>query len=129
MYRALRALSDHGFGEIAARHFLERYRPYLPDGPLPEYFLPLKAQPPDATGSHGWAAVPLLWLHDTVLGVRLQKAGGDVLAWQPRYVGWPKVAGTTMTPQGACEVTIDWKKRKFEIRPPDGVKVVKNIPR
>ena len=129
MYRALRALSDHGLGEIAARHFLERYRPYLPDGPLPEYFLPLKQQPTDATGSHGWAAVPLMWLHDTVLGVRLQKPGGDVLAWQPKYVGWPKVAGITMTPQGACEVDIDWKKRSFEIRPPAGVKVTKTIPR
>jgi hypothetical protein len=129
MYRALRALSDHGLGEIAARHFLERYRPYLPDGPLPEYFLPLKAQPTDATGSHGWAAVPLLWLHDTVLGVRLQKPGGDVLAWQPKDVGWPKVAGTTMTPHGPCEVAIDWKKRRFEIRPPEGVRVIKTLPR
>jgi hypothetical protein len=128
MYRALRALSDHGLGEIAARHFLERYRPYLPDGPLPEYFLPLKQQPEDATGSHGWAAVPLLWLHDTVLGVRLKEPGGKVIAWQPKNVGWTKVSGRTMTPHGSCEVEIDWKKRRFEIRPPAGVKVVKTLP-
>lgn len=129
MYRALRALSDQGLGEIAARHFLERYRPYLPDGPLPEYFLPLKQQPTDATGSHGWAAVPLLWLHDTVLGVRLGQPGGDTLKWEPKYVGWPKVAGSTMTPRGLCHVDIDWKKRRFDIHPPDGVKVIKNLPR
>jgi len=128
VYRALRVLSLYGLGDIAARHFLERYRPYLPDGPLPEYFLPLKAQPPDATGSHGWAAVPLLWLHDTVLGIRLQEPGGGVLAWHPMYVGWPKVAGTTMTPHGPCGVSIDWKKRRFEICPPDGVKVIKKLP-
>lgn len=124
MYRALRSLSDHGLGEIAARHFLERYRPYLPDGPLPEYFLPFEAQAVDATGSHGWAAVPLLWLQDTVLGVRLRKPGGGTLAWQPKYVGWPKVTGTTMTPLGPCEVEIDWRKRRFAIRPPVGVKVI-----
>ena len=126
MYRALRSLSDHGLGEMAARHLLERYRPYLPDGPLPEYFLPLEQQPPDATGSHGWAAVPLLWLHDTVLGVRLQQPGGKVLAWQPKNVGWPQVSGKTMTPYGPCEVDIDWKKRRFDIRAPAGVKVVKS---
>ncbi len=129
MYRALRALSDQGLGEVAARHFLERYRPYLPDGPLPEYFLPLKQQPPDATGSHGWAAVPLMWLHDTVLGVRLQNPGGSTIAWQPKNVGWPKVAGRTVTPHGFVDVDIDWKKRRFDIRAPKGVKVVSSLPR
>jgi hypothetical protein len=129
MYRALRVLSDHGLGEIAARHFLERYRPYLPDGPLPEYFLPLKQQPSDATGSHGWAAVPMLWLHDTVLGVRLQNPGGSVIAWQPKYVGWAKVAGKTVTPHGYVEVDIDWKQRRFDLRAPKGVKVVPSLPR
>ena len=128
MYRALRSLSDHGLGEIAARHFLERYRPYLPDGPLPEYFLPLRQQPEDATGSHGWAAVPLLWLHDTVLGVRLHEPGGKVLEWQPKNVGWPKVSGRTVTPHGICEVDIDWKRRRFDLRPPAGVKVIKTLP-
>jgi hypothetical protein len=121
VYRALRALSDNGLGEIASRHLLERYRPYLPDGPLPEYFLPGKGQ--------GWAAVSLPWLHDTVLGVRLAAPGGGVLAWQPRYVGWRKASGTVMTPRGPCEVEIDWKQRRFQIRPPPGVKVVESVPR
>ena len=128
VYRALRVLSDHGMGEIAAGHLLERYGPYLPDGPLPEYFLPLEGQPTDATGSHGWAAVSIPWLHDTVLGVRLAAPGGRVLAWQPRYVGWPKVSGTTMTPLGPCEVEIDWKKKRFQLRPPAGAKVIKSLP-
>jgi hypothetical protein len=118
-YRALRALSDHGMGETAGEHFLERYRPYLPDGPLPEYFIPGSGQPEDPTGSHGWAAVPLVWLHDTVLGVRLAGAGGRKLIWSPVNVGWQKVRGTTMTPHGPCEVEIDWGRDHFVIRPPE----------
>jgi hypothetical protein len=118
-YRALRALSDHGMGATAGAHFLERYRPYLPDGPLPEYFIPGSGQPEDPTGSHGWAAVPLVWLHDTVLGVRLAGAGGRKLIWSPVNVGWQKVRGTTMTPHGPCEVEIDWGRDHFVIRPPE----------
>lgn len=70
IYRVLRVLCEHGLGQLARAHLLATYAPSLPHGPLPEYFLPGKGQPIDPTGSHGWAAVPLAWLHDTVLGVQ-----------------------------------------------------------
>jgi hypothetical protein len=128
-YRALRSLTDHGMGKKAARHFLERYRPYLPDGPLPEYFILGEGQPEDPTGSHGWAAVPLVWLHDSVLGIRLAKAGGHELIWQPTDVGWPDVQGKTMTPQGICEVRVDWKLGHFALTLPDGVSAEVRLPK
>jgi hypothetical protein len=127
-YRALRALSEHAMGETAGAHFLERYRPYLPDGPLPEYFIPGSGQPEDPTGSHGWAAVPLVWLHDTVLGVRLANPGGSQLIWSPVNVGWQKVQGTTMTPHGPCEVEIDWAANQFSIRTPEACTVDARLP-
>jgi hypothetical protein len=127
-YRALRALSDHGMGEIAGAHFLERYRPYLPDGPLPEYFIHGSAQPEDPTGSHGWAAVPLVWLHDTVLGIRLANPGGSQLIWSPVNVGWQKVSGTTMTPYGPCEVEIDWATHHFVLHAPEDCTVDARLP-
>jgi hypothetical protein len=119
-YRALRCLSDHGLGKKAAAHFLERYCPYLPDGPLPEYFIPGAGQPDDPTGSHGWAAVPLVWLHDTVLGVRIASPGGAKLTWNPVNVGWKEVHGTTMTPRGLCTVKADWKRQRFSLELPPG---------
>jgi hypothetical protein len=128
-YRALRALGDLGRGPKASEHFLERYRPYLPDGPLPEYFIPGDGQPDDPTGSHGWAAVPLVWLHDTVLGVRLASPGGKRLIIAPAYVGWNKVSGKTATPQGGCEVQIDWAKRSIEISIPEGCSAEIRLPR
>jgi hypothetical protein len=128
-YRALRALSEHAMGETAGAHFLERYRPYLPDGPLPEYFIPGSGQPEDPTGSHGWAAVSLVWLHDTVLGVRLANPGGSQIIWSPVNVGWQKVQGTTMTPHGPCEVEIDWAANQFSIRAPEDCTVDARLPK
>jgi hypothetical protein len=126
-HRVLTILCEHGFGQIAAAHLAERYAPYLPDGPLPEYFLP-NAQPDDPTGSHGWAAVPLLWLHESVLGVRITKPGGELLTWRPCDVGWNRSCGTTMTPRGVCDVQIDWAERSFALRVPKGVTVEVALP-
>ncbi len=132
-YRSLRALSDHGLAERAVAHLIERYAPYLPGnsrnrvdarlqgpygGPLPEYWvsredLKLKAgekdtaQPSDETGSHGWGAAPLLWLHDSLLGVRITEAGGGRLRIAPETGGLPFVAGSTRTPKGM--VKVDWR--------------------
>lgn len=127
-YRALRVLSDHGLGEIAGRHFVERFSPYLPDGPLPEYFQLGSAQPDDPTGSHGWAAVPLVWLHDSVLGIRHAEPGGKILRWMPVFAGWPKVSGRVVTPHGCCVIDIDWRKRKFDLTAPPGVRVIRKLP-
>jgi hypothetical protein len=113
-YRALRALSHAGYIKQAIQHLLERYAQYLPahprnptplklqgsyGGPLPEYWisredLGLKpcqvntAQPADDTGSHGWGAVPLLWLHETLLGVTISEPGGGKLRIAPKGVVW-----------------------------------------
>lgn len=138
-YRALRTLSHVDLDERAVRHMQERYRQYLPDhpsnpidpslqgpygGPLPEYWVSREdrhlrpgavnsAQPEDDTGSHGWAAVPLLWLHDTLLGVRIVEPGGDRLRIAPRTGGLPYVQGHTNTPNG--EVWVSWEPQQWSL--------------
>jgi hypothetical protein len=118
---------------------VERYSQYLPDhpanpipealqgpygGPLPEYWVSREdrnlepgetnaAQPVDDTGSHGWAAVPLLWLHDTLLGVRLLEPGGDRLRVAPRTGGLPYVQGHTETPNGT--VWVSWEPQRWAL--------------
>jgi hypothetical protein len=144
-YRALFSLSENGFTGRAVAHLLERYSPYLPGnarnrvplelqgpygGPLPEYWisredLGLKdgeknpAQPVDDTGSHGWQAVPLLWLHDSLLGVRIVEPGGARLRVQPQLGGLPFVSGYTMTPKG--RVWVYWDGRGLDLDLPAGV--------
>jgi hypothetical protein len=130
MYRALSALSAHGFERRALSHLLERYAPYLPGhprnpvalslqgphgGPLPEYWVSRAdrglvtgeinaAQPIDPTGSHGWGAVPLLWLHESLLGVTFEGRGSGAITIRPVSAGLPFVQGTTVTPGGAVSV-------------------------
>ena len=146
-YRVLRALSETGLGERAVAHLIERYSPYLPGnprnqtplklqgpfgGPLPEYWvnredLQLKpdekctAQPADETGSHGWGSVPLLWLHDSVLGVRVTEPGGGRIRVAPDAAGLPYVAGHTATPKGTVWVYWDPQQWRLEVALPAGV--------
>ncbi len=133
LYRALNALTLTGESNRALQHLLERFAPYLPGdkrnpspqvlqgpwgGPLPEYWISREdiklpdgtlnpAQPGDPTGSHGWNAVALVWLHDSLLGVRIIEPGGSVLQVKPDAAGLPYVEGNTMTPKGA--VFVSWK--------------------
>ena len=144
-YRSVFALSENGFAARAVAHLIERYSPYLPGnprnrvplelqgpdgGPLPEYWIsredlqlkdgePNPAQPVDDTGSHGWQSTPLLWLHDSLLGVRIIEPGGARLHVEPRLAGLPYVAGHTMTPRGL--VWVHWNGRKLDLRLPPGV--------
>jgi hypothetical protein len=143
-YRVLRMLSNCGFTDRAVAHLIERYSPYLPGhprnrvpaglqgpygGPLPEYWvsredLGLKpgerdtAQPADETGSHGWGAVPLLWLHDSLLGVTILEPGGAKLRIAPQSGGLPFVAGHTMTPKGLVWVHWDPRQNRLELNLP-----------
>ncbi len=153
-YRALRMLSDCGLAERAVAHLKERYAPYLPGnprnpvplklqgpygGPLPEYWvsredLNLKegevnaAQPADETGTHGWGASPLLWLHDTLLGVRILEAGGARIRIAPQAGGLPFVAGHTMTPKGPVYVHWDPRAWRLETVLPESVEAEVVIP-
>ncbi len=146
-YRVLSALSHVGLTERGVAHLIERCEPYLPGhprnpvplelqgplgGPLPEYWisredLGLKpgevnsAQPKDETGSHSWQAVPLLWLHESLLGVTVTKPGGAELRIAPNAGGLPYVAGHTMTPKGQVYVYWDPQPRKLEVTIPAGV--------
>lgn len=143
LYRALKMLSDHGLGERALAHLRWRLAPYLPfnpangvplelqgpaGGPLPEYFVthrelglpigtPAPAQPIDPTGSHGWAAVSLVWLHDTVLGVTWDNNRGTSGRLQvriaPQTFGLPTVSGWVQTPGGP--VFVDWQPARFRL--------------
>ena len=132
IYRTLCALSEHGLGELAVAHLAATYGPYLPDGPLPEYFVPGPAhQPADPSGSHGWAAVPLAWLHDTVLGVKPRHATATTPAHvlvSPRYVGWDRVTGTVATPFGPVEVALDWASRSLRTSGPADIAIIGKLP-
>jgi hypothetical protein len=133
VYRVLTALSAHGHHRRAIAHLLERYSPYLPGhprnpvplslqgpygGPLPEYWIsrddlglapgePNPMQPVDATGSHGWGCVPLLWLHESLLGVTFSGERRGEVSIRPASAGLPFVQGTTLTPSGAVSVDFD----------------------
>ncbi len=146
-YRVLRALSHVGLSERAVAHLIERYAPYLPrhprnpvprrlqgpyGGPLPEYWvsredLGLKedetnpAQPIDETGSHGWNAVPLLWMHDTLLGVTILEPGGGRIRVAPEDGGLPYVSGHVDTPKGAVWIYWDPQKWRLDVSIPSGL--------
>jgi hypothetical protein len=153
-YRVLRALSDSGLTERAVAHLIERYSPYLPGnprnvvplalqgpygGPLPEYWvsredLGLKpgeknnAQPADETGSHGWGSVPILWLHDSLLGVRIVEPGGARIQIAPQAGGLPYVAGHTVTPKGPVWVYYDPQQWRIEVDVPRAVTANVQLP-
>jgi hypothetical protein len=146
MYRTLSALSAHGYERRALSHLLERYAPYLPGhprnpvalslqgphgGPLPEYWVSRadlglasgeinEAQPVDPTGSHGWGAVPLLWLHEHLLGVTFEGKGSRAITVRPVSAGLPFVQGTTVTPSGAVSVYFDPSSPRISVDIPDG---------
>ncbi|MBZ2199524.1 alpha-L-rhamnosidase-related protein [Occultella gossypii] len=154
LYRALSALSARGRSRRAVAHLLERFAPYLPQhprnptplalqgpygGPLPEYWvshedqgLPRDAindrQPIDPTGSHGWAAVALLWLHESLLGVRVVAPGGERLVIAPDDAGLPYVTGTTLTPRGPVFVHWDPQQTLLEIELPADVTAQVHLP-
>ncbi|AKJ65682.1 alpha-L-rhamnosidase C-terminal domain-containing protein [Kiritimatiella glycovorans] len=139
-YRCLRTLSYLDRSERAVRHLKERFAPYLPGhpdnrishalqgcygGPLPEYWMsredaglaegePNPHQPHDETGSHGWCATPLLWMHDSLLGVRVLEPGGGKIALEPDSGGLPYVAGHAMTPRGG--VYLYWDPQQWRLR-------------
>jgi hypothetical protein len=141
------ALSHAGFTAGAVQHLLERYAQYLPThprnptplalqgpygGPLPEYWVSREdlglqpgqvntAQPADDTGSHGWGAVPLLWLHESLLGVQISEPGGGKLRIAPQAGGLPYVQGYTMTPKGTVWVSWQPLAWQLEIVIPAGV--------
>ncbi len=146
-YRVLRVLSHVGLHERAVNHLIERYSPYLPGnprnaiplklqgpygGPLPEYWISREdlglsegqkntAQPDDETGSHGWGAVPLLWLHECLLGVTITSPGGSRIRIAPEAGGLPYVSGHTLTPRGVVWVHWDPQQWRLELTLPAGV--------
>ena len=154
LYRALDALTLTGDSSRAMQHLLERFGPYLPGdkrnpsptllqgpwgGPLPEYWVSREdlnlpagtlnpAQPSDPTGSHGWNAVALVWLHDSLLGVRILEPGGGVLQIKPDAADLPYVEGNTITPKGA--VYVSWKpaSRRLSINLPADVRANVELP-
>jgi hypothetical protein len=153
-YRSLRALSDNGMAARAVAHMVERYSPYLPGnprnrvapelqgplgGPLPEYWVSREdlklgpgekntAQPADETGSHGWGAVPMLWLHESLLGVRIVAPGGVKLRIAPESGGLAYVTGQTRTPRGP--VWVDWQAaaKTLDVELPAGVEAELVLP-
>lgn len=154
-YRVLKVLSIYGMTDRAVRHFVERVEPYLPrhprnpvhpklqgpyGGPLPEYWIsredlglapgePNTTQPPDDTGSHGWGAVPLLWIHEWLLGVRLLEPGGGRICIAPDDGGLPFISGRTMTPKGLVSVYWDPQRWRLDISLPPGLVAEVSMPK
>lgn len=95
-----------------------------PDGTPPVN----NAQPSDDTGSHGWAAIPLLWLHEHLLGVHITRPGGGEIRICPDAAGLPFVAGHTMTPKGSVWVMWEPSEYHIEITLPPGVQARVEIP-
>lgn len=154
LYRSLDALTQNEYSQRALQHLLERCDPYLPQnirnpnplilqgpwgGPLPEYWISREdlalspttlnpAQPIDPTGSHGWNSVALVWLHDSLLGVRILEPGGGLLQIKPDTAGLKYVEGTTMTPKGA--VFVSWKPllTRLAINLPSQVVAIVELP-
>ncbi|MHB9029720.1 MAG: alpha-L-rhamnosidase C-terminal domain-containing protein, partial [Candidatus Latescibacterota bacterium] len=148
-------LSRFGLSGRAAAHLVERFSPYLPGhpnnplplalqgpygGPVPEYWvshgdLNLKkgetnpAQPDDPTGSHGWGATPLLWLHESLLGVTIARPGGGKLRISPDAAGLPYVSGHTCTPKGMVWVHWEPAANLLEVEIPAGVEAEVLVPR
>jgi hypothetical protein len=51
--------------------------------------------------------VPLLWLHESLLGVTFEGRGSRAITIRPVSAGLPFVQGTTVTPSGAVSVYFD----------------------
>jgi hypothetical protein len=139
-------------GERAIAHLKWRMGPYLPGslnnstpkllqgpfgGPLPEYFVRHEdidlapnvintAQPIDPSGSHGWGAVGMVWVHDSVLGVFWGKDGFEdqMLTIEPKYIGKEYFSGTVVTPLG--EILIEKSGKTLSITLPTGAKAKVN---
>jgi hypothetical protein len=154
LYRALEALSSVGMTQEAVQHLFERFNPYLPGsvanhtpallqgargGPLPEYWISREdlhlaagedapTQPIDATGSHGWNSVALVWLHMRLLGVTVVSPGGGLLQIAPDDGGLGDIDGTTMSPHGA--VTVYWtpSTSSLEVKLPEKVQAQVVLP-
>ncbi len=152
--RALHALCRAGRCDRAVRHLIERMEPYLPahprnttplplqgpyGGPLPEYWISREdlhlhheqvnhTQPEDDTGSHGWNATPLLWLHEALLGVTIARPGGGLLHIAPQTGGLPYVCGTTRTPKGPVWVYWDPQAGHLQVELPDDVEADLFVP-
>ncbi len=156
LYRSLKVLTDNGLAIRAMAHLKWRMSPYLPGspdnltpknlqgpygGPLPEYFVRHEdiglstdaintAQPQDPTGSHGWAAVGMVWLQDSVLGITWDGdgLGGNMLHISPDAHGLDHISGAAITPWGKVEV--DWREEEgaFKISIPDNVKANIHLP-
>lgn len=87
------------------------------------------AQPSDDTGSHGWAAIPLLWLHEHLLGVQIARPGGSEIRIQPDAAGLPYVAGHTVTPKGTVWVMWEPSEYRMEFTVPSGLTATVHVPR
>lgn len=149
-HRALHALTHAGLTDLAFAHFHERFAQFLPacpanplplvlqgtdGGPLPEYGItredlglapgaPNPQQPEDDTGSHGWYATPMVWLHEHVLGVRPLKPGYEEVLIHPPHAfpaSQPFVAGLVHTPRGVIGIELDAQHHRMHVRLPSGI--------
>ena len=153
-YRSLTTLSRFGLGDRAAAHLVERYSPYLPgirttlplalQGPLrrpaagvlgqprrPEAEKGEKnpAQPDDETGSHGWGATPLLWLHESLLGVTIARPAAERSASPPTPPACPMSPGIPAPRKAWSGCTGIPAANLLELEIPAGVEAEVLVPR
>jgi hypothetical protein len=64
--------------------------------------------------------MPLLWLHEYLLGVTIPTPGGGELAIRPVSAGLPFVTGTTVTPLGPVYVHFEPSQPRLVVEIPAG---------
>jgi len=69
-----------------------------------------------------------MWLHDTLLGVKITEPGGGKLQIAPQLGGLPYVQGHTNTPKGLVWVSWDPQQWRLEVHIPDNVKAEVILP-
>jgi hypothetical protein len=62
--------------------------------------------------------VPLLWLHESLLGVSFEGRGSSEITIRPVSAGLPFVQGTTVTPSGAVSVYFDPSSPRISVEIP-----------
>lgn len=80
---------------------------------------------PTRSHCHAWSSAPSLFLPRILLGVKMEKPGGEAVSVSPRLNGLTWAKGSVQTAQGL--VSVSWKKEgttlHVEIESPKGVAV------
>lgn len=110
-----RALIKHGFAKEALRHIQARYLPMIEAGATTTWenwklFYSRDGKVSFNSACHGWGASPLLFVAETLLGVKAcpkVKAGdNEIYTFNPNLCGLDQAQGAVATGSGALEISL-----------------------